>query len=180
MNVSKDLAIAILDNWIEIHSCPDNQFISVNFGEIDLLIKALETVKQRLGISQDYPMQGMAVDASCLGNPGPGEYQGVDLTTGVVLFHKKLPIATNNICEFLAVVEALKFENIPGPIYTDSVTALAWYRNKAVKTTLANKQVRLELFSAIRWLRENQPHRAAVLKWNTAEWGENPADFGRK
>ena len=34
--------------------------------------------------------------------------------------------------------------------------------------------------SAENWLAENELSEEKVLKWDTALWGENPADFGRK
>ena len=49
----------------------------------------------------------IAVDAACSGNPGPMEYQGIDLQTGTQLFHFGPVKGTNNIGEFLAIVHAL-------------------------------------------------------------------------
>ena len=50
----------------------------------------------------------IAVDAACSGNPGPVEYQCVDINTGTRIFHVgPLPGGTNNIGEFLALVHAL-------------------------------------------------------------------------
>ena len=48
-----------------------------------------------------------AVDAGCSGNPGPMEYQGIDLQTGAQVFHFGPVKGTNNIGEFLAIVHAL-------------------------------------------------------------------------
>ena len=48
-----------------------------------------------------------AVDAACSGNPGPMEYQCVDLQTGAQVFHFGPVQGTNNIGEFLAIVHAL-------------------------------------------------------------------------
>ena len=48
-----------------------------------------------------------AVDAACSGNPGPMEYQCVDLQTGEQVFHFGPVMGTNNIGEFLAIVHAL-------------------------------------------------------------------------
>ena len=45
-----------------------------------------------------------AVDAACSGNPGPMEYQGVDLQTGYPVFHFGPVHGTNNIGEFLGIV----------------------------------------------------------------------------
>ena len=45
-----------------------------------------------------------AVDAACSGNPGPMEYQCIDLQTGAQVFHFGPVQGTNNIGEFLAIV----------------------------------------------------------------------------
>ena len=44
-----------------------------------------------------------AVDAACSGNPGPMEYQCIDLQTGAQVFHYGPLHGTNNIGEFLAI-----------------------------------------------------------------------------
>ena len=44
-----------------------------------------------------------AVDAACSGNPGPMEYQCIDLQTGAQVFHYGPIHGTNNIGEFLAI-----------------------------------------------------------------------------
>ena len=51
--------------------------------------------------------EAWAVDAACSGNPGPMEYQAIDLATGAQVFHFGPVHGTNNIGEFLAIVHAL-------------------------------------------------------------------------
>lgn len=129
----------------------------------------------------------LSVDAACGGNPGLMEYQGVYTKTGERIFYQgPFEEGTNNIGEFLALVHGLAFlkqQNNPMPIYTDSKTALAWVRNKKVKTELAQTDKNYELFNLIaraeKWLKENT-YSTQILKWETAVWGEIPADFGRK
>lgn len=128
----------------------------------------------------------LSVDAACSGNPGVMEYQGVDTKSKRQIFHKKFQLGTNNIGEFLALVHALallKKSNNKMPIYTDSGTAMAWVRNKKVKTTLKKTASTAELFELIEraetWLKNNSWENP-ILKWNTKSWGEIPADFGRK
>ncbi len=130
----------------------------------------------------------IAVDAACSGNPGPMEYQGVDVMTGAQLFHVgPLQGGTNNIGEFLAIVHALAhFHKVGLPdvtIYTDSRTAMAWVRQRHAKTKLAPTADNQRIFNLIeraeRWLATNQ-WRNPILKWETEKWGEIPADFGRK
>jgi ribonuclease HI len=129
----------------------------------------------------------ICVDAACSGNPGVLEYRGVDTKSGAELFHiGPFPEGTVNLGEFLGIVHALAYlkqRDSDWPVYTDSVTAMAWVRNKAIKTNLVRTQKNAGLFElvdrALKWIRENQwPNR--IVKWKTEVWGEIPADFGRK
>ena len=135
----------------------------------------------------------IAVDAACAGNPGKMEYQGVFVDFGtqpatkVSLF--KSPVfenGTNNIGEFLAIVHALawqKQKHTQYPIYSDSVNAQLWVRQKKCKTKLQPNAKNEYLFQLIeraeKWLNEN-PIEVPILKWKTEIWSEIPADFGRK
>lgn len=138
--------------------------------------------------SEDKPiLRSLSVDAACSGNPGVMEYRGVLVETKREVFRiGPFPKGTNNIGEFLALVHGislLKKHNITMPIYSDSVTGIAWVRNKRCKTLLpreAETEALLDLVArAEAWLRDN-PHEADIRKWNTEAWGEIPADFGRK
>lgn len=132
-------------------------------------------------------LDAWAVDASCLGNPGKMEYQGVELMTGRTLFRVgPFDDATNNIGEFLAIVHAMalmtregKFHNI----YSDSVSGMAWVRTRKVKTQLKPTPRNAKVFElmarAVTWLNTHQ-FPCKVMKWQTEHWGEIPADFGRK
>lgn len=137
-------------------------------------------------ISIMYP--SIAVDAACSGNPGRMEYQGVDTKTKELIFHQgPYEDATNNIGEFLALVHGLSYLQRNGhhetPIYSDSVTAMAWVRNKKAKTILEHtpkNQIIFELIErAEHWLKTNT-YKNPIIKWNTEVLGEIPADFGRK
>jgi len=128
-----------------------------------------------------------AVDAACSGNPGPMEYQGIDLATGVRVFHFGPLRGTNNIGEFLAIVHALALLDKRGDrakaIYSDSYNAILWVTKKQCKTKLvrdaSTEQLHQIIARAERWLRTHTIYNK-VLKWDTAKWGEVPADFGRK
>ena len=135
----------------------------------------------------------IAVDAACAGNPGKMEYQGVFVDFGtqpattVQLF--KSPVfehGTNNIGEFLAIVHALawqKQKKVSYPIYSDSVNAQLWIRQKKCKTKLQRNEKNEALFQLVeraeKWLNENAIE-VPILKWKTEIWGEIPADYGRK
>lgn len=133
-----------------------------------------------------YDEDAIAVDAACSGNPGPMEYRGVDLRSGRELFHLGPMHGTNNIGEFLAIVHALallKKQGVKRTVYSDSRNALLWVRQKQCKTRLERNAQTEGLFQlidrAVIWLRNNKIE-VPLLKWQTKEWGEVPADFGRK
>lgn len=128
----------------------------------------------------------LAVDAACSGNPGMMEYRGVYLGNGKEIFHFGPIYGTNNIGEFLAIVHALALLEKKGsnmPVYSDSRNALLWIRQKSCKTKLERTEKTEELFKMIEraenWLRNNT-YANDLKKWDTANWGEIPADFGRK
>lgn len=147
-----------------------------------------EPMMTAVGDHPEIRSEAWAVDGACAGVPGPMEYRGVEVATGRELFHFG-PMAggTNNIAEFLALVHALALLDRAGdysrPIYTDSVTALSWLRNRQAKTTLQptveNAPVFQLLQRATQWLLTHEL-RNPVIKWQTDRWGEIPADFGRK
>ena len=115
------------------------------------------------------------------------EYRGVDTKTGAQIFHfGPLEDGTNNIGEFLAIVHALammKKEGSTFPIYSDSRTAQAWVRDRKCKTNLQRTARNGKIFELIAraeyWL-QNNTYTNRIIKWKTEEWGEIPADFGRK
>ena len=85
----------------------------------------------------------ICVDASCIGNPGPMEYQAVDLQTKKVVFTSPIyPKGTNNLGEFLAIYDAVRYiqdHKTTKPydcIFSDSETAIARMKSKKIKTTL--------------------------------------------
>ena len=128
-----------------------------------------------------------AVDAACSGNPGPMEYQCIDLQTGAQVFHFGPMHGTNNIGEFLAIVHALALMDKQGirdqVIYSDSVTAILWVQKKQCKTKLERTPQTAPLYQIIAraeaWLRTHTI-TTPIIKWETKKWGEVPADFGRK
>jgi ribonuclease HI len=129
----------------------------------------------------------LSVDAACSGNPGIMEYQGVFTETETPVFHQgPFPEATVNIGEFLALVHALAYlkkHQLDMPIYSDSMTAIAWVRKKRANTKLPANQKNQKVFELLEraqnWLHENS-YDTRIFKWNTKLWGEIPADFGRK
>lgn len=133
-------------------------------------------------------LDAIAVDGACARNPGPMEYQGVNVADGSRIFHfGPLDGGTNNIAEYLALIHALALLDRQGNthtvVYSDSRTAQSWLRRGGHKSTLArtphNGRIFELLARADAWLQAH-PRHARVIKWDTATLGEIPADFGRK
>ncbi|MDF2715200.1 MAG: ribonuclease H-related protein [Paenibacillus sp.] len=136
---------------------------------------------------EDIDYDSISVDVGTNGNPGPVEYKGVDTRTGEIVFscgpiHK----GTNNLGEFLAIVHALTYLKETGSgktVYTDSMNALKWVKQKAVSSTLVRDASTKDIWELVdraeEWLRTNK-YENKILKWQTREWGEIKADYGRK
>lgn len=147
------------------------------------------TLKSGIMIQSDEKpiTQAIAVDAACAGNPGKMEYRGVFVETKTEVFHSPVfENGTNNIGEFLAIVHALSWQKKNGlhyPIYSDSVNAQLWIKQKKCKTKLQPNDKNAVLFHWIQqaenWLANNEIE-VPIIKWRTEIWGEIPADFGRK
>jgi ribonuclease HI len=129
----------------------------------------------------------ISVDVGTNGNPGPVEYKGVDTRTGEVIFSKgPIKKGTNNLGEFLAIVHALAYlkqQNSKKTVYSDSMNALKWVKQKAVASSLVRDPSTKEIWDLVdraeKWLQTNS-YENQVLKWQTKSWGEIKADYGRK
>lgn len=134
------------------------------------------------------PTEGLCVDAAWNAEERLMEYQGVWLDNGREVFRVE-PISTgsNNIGEFLAIVQGLqllKQNEIDCPVYSDSQTAISWLKSLRINSKSARDQkisprVYQRITRAVLWL-TRQTNLNPVLKWNTEDWGEIPADYGRK
>lgn len=119
------------------------------------------------------------------------EFRAVFVDTKEIAFASKQYVGgTNNIAEFLGLVLACKYlkdKNLPIKIYSDSVTAMAWFRDRKANTT-ANSSGKMTdelqklISQAEYFLTQNKEllKTAQILKWHTKDWGEIPADYGRK
>lgn len=126
--------------------------------------------------------EGIAVDAAHSTKNRKTEFRGVDLKTGKIIFYKGLGNQTVNIGEFLAIVEAVKYiiENDfePKVIFSDSTTAISWFKNKRTASGKRNpKLMKAEIYlrAFAYWI-----DKIEVIHWNNREWGEILADFGNK
>ena len=125
-----------------------------------------------------------AVDAACSGNPGPMEYQCIDLQTGAQVFHNGPLHGFFFFVVFFAKVQAMELRVITDKvIFSDSVNAQLWVQKKQCKTKLERNAQTEQLYQIIargeNWLRTHNI-TTPILKWETKKWGEIPADFGRK
>ena len=88
--------------------------------------------------------------------------------------------------EFLAIVHGMRYLLTKGQkkaMYSDSKIAMEWVRQGKCRSKLRAQQPDLVVWEAVdqaeAWLkRYGVPF--VLLKWHTADWGEIPADFGRK
>lgn len=137
--------------------------------------------------TEEIDYNSISVDVGTSGNPGPVEYKGVDTQTGEVLFAKgPIKRGTNNLGEFLAIVHGLAYLQKLGSnktVYSDSVNAIKWVKQRAVSSTLARDASTQEIWDlvdrAVHWLKTNK-YNNKVTKWQTKQWGEIKADYGRK
>ncbi|MDR1544991.1 MAG: ribonuclease H family protein [Prevotellaceae bacterium] len=161
-----------------------NAFLGEYYDFVERKPKAPKNI---LPITQKPIIPSLAVDAACSGNPGDMEYRGVLTRTSEEVFRSKVyRQGTNNIGEFLAIIHGLallKKNNSTLPVYSDSLNAQLWVRNKKCKTKLVKNEQNSEIFDLISraefWL-ENNTFQNPIYKWDTEHWGEIPADFGRK
>lgn len=128
------------------------------------------------------PIAGITTDGAHSTKNRITRFRAVDLLTGEELFHKNLGNQTINIGEFLGVVEAVKYiiahDYSPRVIYTDSTTAITWFKEKRTaskkrNSALQKAEIFLKAFASV-------IDTIEVRHWNNKEWGEIPADFGEK
>lgn len=170
-----------------------NAAIAAFRGDDAANLRSIVNLARRQPVKIDYSgipeidTDAWAVDASCMGNPGIMEYRGVEIATGRQIFHAgPFQKGTNNIGEYLAIVHALALMLRDGTrhtIYSDSVTAQGWVRARHARTKLPLTPETAKLLNLVQradnWLQTNS-FRVPIRKWQTEQWGEIPADFGRK
>ena len=133
-----------------------------------------------------YKKNSLCVDASCIGNPGVMEYRIFDISENKMVWEsQKFNEWTNNLGEFLAIVEALRMYKSKkyDCIYSDSQTAIAWAKTKKIKTTLkysAETKKLLEKIEEAKIRLKTHEIDTPILKRETEMWWEIPADYWRK
>ena len=133
-----------------------------------------------------YKKNSLCVDASCIGNPGLMEYRIFDISQNKMVWEsEKFDEWTNNLWEFLAIVDALKLPNLNkyDCIYSDSQTAIARVKTKKIKTTLKYSPETKKLLQKIEEAKvrlKTHELQISIVKRETEIWWEIPADYGRK
>ncbi len=124
-------------------------------------------------------------------NPGKFEYRLVDIETKKVIINVEVPgVTTVNIAEFLAAVHGLRYviegydmpvtEGKDIPVYSDSITAISWIRQRECKSKLNVTDIEQQklIKESNDFLAKHKTLR--VTKWLTHVYGEIPADYGNK
>ena len=131
------------------------------------------------------PTKGIVGDCGSVNgkNPGIFEYRLVDIATKRGILNYTIPgVSSNNIAEFLALVEGLKmtYDDPETKVYTDSLTALAWVRNRKMKTMITSfhPETMNRITDAILFLKTQNYHPPHF--WDHSIWPENYADYNRK
>ncbi len=134
------------------------------------------------------PISGLCCDSSYSHKTKILEYRVVDIETLNVLYQNQIhdTYFANNIGEFFALVRAVKHcidNKTQCEIYSDSNTAISWVQNGIVKSSVLeepeNKKLLPFINAGLAYIKTINS-LPTILKWNTKDWGEIPADFGRK
>ena len=132
------------------------------------------------------PTVGIATDGAHSTKERLTRYRAVDLSSELELFNHSIGNWTNNIGEFLGIVEAVKYilthKDAPRIVYSDSysdsITAITWYNNKTTASARRCPELhKAEIFLKVMAAKIED---IQVLHWDNRKWGEIPADFGNK
>lgn len=109
----------------------------------------------------------------------PGmEYRGFDTHTKAIIFTESFEAGNLHTGNFLAIVHALRLlkrNNVKtDAIYSDSVKAILWVKEKTYPNTVRSGKKREKLKAAItearEWLEKNDC-TVKLLRWDTENWG---------
>lgn len=128
------------------------------------------------------PLSGIATDGAHSTKERLTSFRAVDLSSGKELFRESIGNWTNNIGEFLGIVAAVKYilehPDTTQVIYSDSITAITWYRNRRTASSRRCPAIlKAEIFLKAMDEKIKNIH---VEHWDNKLWGETPADFGNK
>lgn len=128
------------------------------------------------------PVAGIATDGAHSTRERSTSFRAVDLSSGRELFRESVGNWTNNVGEFLGIVAAVKYmiehPEAPRVIYSDSKTAITWYRDRRTASSRrCPALLKAEIFLKVM---EEKIRYIRLEYWDNRLWGENPADFGNK
>ncbi|WP_289764522.1 ribonuclease H [uncultured Duncaniella sp.] len=128
------------------------------------------------------PSSGIATDGAHSTKERLTSFRAVDLSSGKELFRESIGNWTNNIGEFLGIVAAVKYilehPDATQVIYSDSITAITWYRKRRTASSRrCPALLKAEIFLKAMDEKIKNIH---VEYWDNKLWGETPADFGNK
>lgn len=128
------------------------------------------------------PVSGIATDGAHSTRERLTRFRAVDLSSEKELFRESIGNWTNNIGEFLGIIATVKYilehPEAPRVIYSDSITAISWYRNRRTASSRhCPALLKAEIFLKAM---EERIKGIRVEYWDNRLWGETPADFGNK
>lgn len=108
-----------------------------------------------------------------------------DVNNGKVIFEKEFPQASNNLTEYLAILEAMRWrmKNDPKiPIYSDSTVAIGrvrkWVNNCAQLPMWIHAKSYTEKLE--KWRSKSGAKFENIYQRFTKKWWDIPADYGKK
>lgn len=128
------------------------------------------------------PTSGIATDGAHSTKERLTRFRAVDLSSGSELFRESTGNWTNNVGEFLGIVAVVKYiiehPGTPRVIYSDSKTAIMWYRDRRTASARhCPALLKAEIFLKVM---DEKIRDIRLEYWDNRLWGENPADFGNK
>lgn len=128
------------------------------------------------------PTSGIATDGAHSTKERLTRFRAVDLSSGRELFRESTGNWTNNVGEFLGIVAAVKYivehPDMPRVIYSDSKTAITWYKDRRTASARhCPALLKAEIFLKVM---DEKIRDIRLEYWDNRLWGENPADFGNK
>lgn len=152
-----------------------------------------DSIKPKDSIEISY----LTTDAWSNGNPGSGGWRITNQDGITILESKTYPSITNNLAEFLGLVNAMKFRNthnLKNFIYIDNTIAKSWVISGGIKTKFdfsTNPELEQEINEALEYL--DNLHKIPysdlekalftdkfpyIKNWNTGFNGVIPANYG--
>jgi ribonuclease HI len=180
----------IFSTWKECKAltdgCPNGFKRFSNFDEANKKLKEeLARIESENKRKQQILHEGISVSVNWIQLFEEVEWQIVNTKTYEKIERSEIfKEGTKDIAEFIAIVHALehcKKNGLNLPVYTGNNTAIEWVKKpsaipvRLMPTNSTKLSVALNL--AVRWLKENE-FSNQLMKWDTGNWGVNPASFG--